>query len=1678
MCKNILRLLGIGTMIILGGLSATYAQSGLWNPDYSIGTVTGVYNVPYTQTPPQLVEIYQAAFPNTGLTYQWYSSTAPTAGFQPISGATASSYSPPALTATSVPIWYYRVTTSIMAMPLNGTSTTTVTSNTIKINVVSVNWEDINYTREHDVQVISQSTWTGVDQLPIGSKLQTTAYLDGLGRSIEKISKQTATPATGSTTWGDQVQFSIYDAYNRQPLQYLPYTTTNQPGIFKTTEITDEAAYYANAATYNQTSPYSSATYDKSPLNRVVNVKESGTKWAASAGNSANYDMNTAADSVQIWTTDYVQGDAPVNKGTYAVNTLFKYTYTDVNGNQVIEFADKSGQLILKKVQSTSTQAAGYGGWICTYSVYDDFGLLRFQIQPMGTQYLDANGWSFTGTNGATVLAEQVFQYNYDDKGRTTWKKGPGTAGLNMIYDIRDRVVFMQDGNQAALATPQWMVNLYDPLDRPVAKALFNTTETIASLQSDLASAAATSSVSVTTAANTGGVTVPLTLSICPVSLNSTSLNSSTTIQVLKYLFYDNYSFPVATAFNTAYTNLTAYGASDPNVISITTSQRTWNISTGTMVRVLGSTSTFLPTTNYYDEKGRHIQSSEGNIRNGTDITTLQYRWDGRLLSSCNSHTNSTGGYSAYITLTKYIYDNIGRMDSIQKTYGSNAMKTVASYKYDDMGRLAIKNLDPAYANVNSGSSGLESLNYSYNIHNQITGINKDYANKISSDYNKWGHFFGEFLGYDNSENAFANAQLDGQVTGKIWNTQGDDAQRRYDFTYDNANRLINSQYLETQTANSGWNHTLMNFKVVGHSGVTTYDLNGNLLTMQQWGVIPGLTAPIAIDDLAYGYGPYSNKLGGVTDLMTNTVYNGLSGDFKDGTNSGADYVYDNNSNEVMDLNKRMDSLNNGASGPNGAHYNFLDKPDQIRLAGQGTIDIVYSADGEKLQRTFIPETAGSLSTVTSYIDDFVYQERGTLSLTAAIPYTAGTADTLNYINFEEGRIRVMTPFYGSNGYDVVSEAGNLTLPQTTLAGVWDYFIMDYQKNVRMVLTEESHQAVNRCSMETSRAAAEDPVFGQSGAANEVEATREPVPAGWASANTSASCSELGNLAGHNVGPGVLQKVMAGDLINTSVFYYFNAVSTNSYSNVVSNILSCLAGAMGGTATAGSLVGENISGISTNLGNNTAFTSLLNPANPPANTPQAYLTVLFFDERFNPVPASDGGVLQMQVKSTWTANANLGVNNLQVPKNGYVYIYTSNLDDQPVYFDNMAVAITAGNIAEEEHYYPFGLKIASISSRRLGDANEGTIQNNYLYNGKELFEDGGLNWYDYGFRNYDPQIGRFPQLDPLTDDYPTLTPFQYASNDPIANVDVDGLEGTDAVSIGRSISNGLDFFQGSKAIDLAQVVVHGVRPAVSTVSNTAAILKASKLALMAIKVAATVVRAQEVNQTLNKGASSAAVQSMINNAMNELVSQHLELSEDDIFRIGVKAENYFKGLNLMAFAWKEDFDELNRAVISNDDGNLDDYVRVQVIEWGIETDQRGLFGLIMSGADVALFVSSAGLFPEVGEGPRGLSFSSKTQEAIVKAAKLKLHPQVQSVMGDTYKALGEVSVPIKNEELLKDLTKTSKGNWVKVYEAGMQNGQKMEVHYFRNNTTKEVFDVKIKYNSWHQKSFKNIKVTP
>ncbi|MCC6286666.1 MAG: hypothetical protein IT249_02165, partial [Chitinophagaceae bacterium] len=1393
-------------MLILFSPDNSIAQS--LNPGHAIGPVNGVFHYSAAQTPAQLVEIRPVAILGTSYAYQWYSCATPEGTYTLISGATATSYNPPILTQTT----YYKRRTQV-ALPIIGTLT--VWSNAVKLSLVSANWEDLNYVREHNVLKTGVTTWQAVDQLAIGDKLQTTNYLDGLGRSVQKVSRETATPADGVTLWGDQVQFSTYDIMGRHIYSYLPYSTSTSSGKYKTVTATEQATYYTN--NYNETNPFSSVAYDNSPLNRPTTVRESGTAWSAKT-NTVQYEMNETTEDVKIFGVDYVLGNPPVYKGAYTGYALFKNVYKDVNAKTVLEYTNKSGQLILKKVQIDDAPGAAHTGWACTYYVYDDFGLLRYQLQPEAVKYLDANSWSFAGTNGTTVLNELCFQYNYDDKGRMTWKKAPGAQPLKMLYDKRDRVVFMQDGNQAALPTPQWTATLYDELDRPVMNVLYNTTKTAATLQTDINNAAASTTITITNTANTGGGSITVIASLNPVS--STDLNNATTTNAVKYIFYDNYGFTGVKTFNTGYTNLSAYSTSDANVIPIATSKRVTNMATGARTRVLSTTS-FLSSTTYYDEKGRAIQMLEDNMKSGTDITTLQYHFDGRILSTCSDHTTGGTGYTNFKTLTKNIFDKLGRVTSIQKQYGSNAFKTVASYKYDDMGRLKNKKLSPDYTNPLTGLPGMESLDYSFNIHNQVTGINKDYALKAGT-YNKWSHYFGMYLGYDNRDNFFTKAELNGQVTGILWNSQGDDAQRRYNYVYDNAGRLTNARYTERAYTTDGWASTKMDFTVGGNAGKIAYDLNGNLKEMMQYGVMPGTATPLVIDNLFYRYNSYSNKLQRVDDLMSTTAQNGKFGDFKDGangTNGTNDYVYDNNGNIVVDLNKNLQSANGGAAGSNGVIYNYLDKPEIIRIVGKGTIKIVYSADGEKLQRVFIPE-AGGTSTITTYINEFTYQETSTTLTASSLPPFAGTGLALTSINFEEGRIRVITPVLNSNGSDMLVINGNITLPNTK-HGAFDYYIRDYQENVRMILTEETVTGYSTATMETARASVETLVFGQPGAANEVTTTRDVKPAGWTN-NTSASVSKLGNLAGKTIGPNTLQKVMAGDRISAQVSYYYAGAAGNSNTGMVSNVLASLITSLSNGGATGGLVKAGATGINSQLAASTPFATAVVPTGSGGTTPQAYLTILFFDERFNLVSATDGGVVQQQVASTWsTSTAPLALANIRVPRNGYVYVYVSNRSDQHVYFDDFKVSATAGNIIEENHYYAFGMKIAAISSKKLGNVNEGVLKNDYLYNDKELFDDGELNWYDYGFRNYDAQIGKFVQVDPVAGVTGSLSPYHFAANDPITNIDKDGrifCPGTSAFTI--LLSNIGSAIVNSLSVGSLGIMIGSVSSTFTQVANT------------------------------------------------------------------------------------------------------------------------------------------------------------------------------------------------------------------------------------------------------------------
>ncbi|MDQ8051434.1 MAG: RHS repeat-associated core domain-containing protein [Pedobacter sp.] len=141
----------------------------------------------------------------------------------------------------------------------------------------------------------------------------------------------------------------------------------------------------------------------------------------------------------------------------------------------------------------------------------------------------------------------------------------------------------------------------------------------------------------------------------------------------------------------------------------------------------------------------------------------------------------------------------------------------------------------------------------------------------------------------------------------------------------------------------------------------------------------------------------------------------------------------------------------------------------------------------------------------------------------------------------------------------------------------------------------------------------------------------------------------------------------------------------------------------------------------------------------------------------------------------WQANIDMGVGNV----NAYNTIGNKRYELNNHLGNVMAVisdsrTLTSGNyeaqLVTANDYYAFGSQMPGRS------VNLGLYR--YGFNGKENDNEvkGDGNQQDYGMRIYDPRIGKFLSVDPISKEYPELTPYQFASNMPIAAVDLDGLE--------------------------------------------------------------------------------------------------------------------------------------------------------------------------------------------------------------------------------------------------------------------------------------------------------------
>jgi len=89
--------------------------------------------------------------------------------------------------------------------------------------------------------------------------------------------------------------------------------------------------------------------------------------------------------------------------------------------------------------------------------------------------------------------------------------------------------------------------------------------------------------------------------------------------------------------------------------------------------------------------------------------------------------------------------------------------------------------------------------------------------------------------------------------------------------------------------------------------------------------------------------------------------------------------------------------------------------------------------------------------------------------------------------------------------------------------------------------------------------------------------------------------------------------------------------------------------------------------------------------------------------------------------------------------------------------------------------YPFGLTFNSYQ-------RENSVDQPWKFQGQEHIDDLGLKWDSFKWRNHQPDIGRFFNVDPISEKYYNNSPYAFSENKVVAHVELEGLESWSSIS--------------------------------------------------------------------------------------------------------------------------------------------------------------------------------------------------------------------------------------------------------------------------------------------------------
>jgi RHS repeat-associated protein len=901
-------------------------------------------------------------------------------------GVTSAVYSVKPVTNASDYVWVIPANTGISATGTGASRTLTFSSSFVfgQIEVYATNGScppggravlyiqrvmNKNYVMERTVKEAGILLENDIKQDPGKTNLMV-QYFDGLGRKEQSVVWR------GSPSQKDLVQLHVYDQYGREAVNYLPYTGGNDSRykdnpLGPTYATSPQYSFYQNTtAVATDTKPYAVKVFEPSPLNRMIEEGRAGADWQPDATNSytssdhtmkASYNSNEA-NEVLRWTYAFPSSSFPFGKVNsvngsgqdyYPAKELIKLKTKDEQGNEVITYTDKFQRIVLRRVQYvTSPASINDTNYSSTYYVYDYKSNLVAVIQPEGVKVLATQYFGKTDAEKETFLAKWAFRYVYDSRNRTAMKHFPGVEPIFLVYDGRNRVVLVQEGNQrkdaaGAITKKDWTYTKYDAHNRPVISGIFTHDAVVdqAGMQSvvntfysgTLAPAKAWFET------YTGSGTYGYDNKSFPPALSTTYIS---------VLYYDNYNFKSLIS-----------GTDDNYTSGDLTGQETAEFTgvagqvTGGHLKILG-TSTFMWHVNYYDKEHRLIQVKNKNRQGLIDRMTRLYDFAGQILQEkfvTNHSTTST------IVTRRYEYDHSGREIRVWNKMGTGAEVLLVKKEYNELGQLIDKKLHSTNAEA---TDALQSVDYRYNIRGWLTKINEaDVAVKATGDTDH--DYFGMELVYNKTFAGISSTpSFNGNISALQW-SKGDRSVRRqsYVFNYDPMSRMLDANHFDYKVTNG-----VAAWESVGNAygENVTYDYNGNVSTLTRRGFTGAL-----VDNLSYTYN--GNQLSFVNDSSSPTL------GFLNGNTGTDDFSYDWNGNIDMDKNKGLNTKGN-------ISYNHMNLVQEV-VKGSEKVKYIYDAKGRKLAQQLY-DAAGTVVKTTEYKGENVYED-----------------NALKFVRHPEGRI-------------------------------------------------------------------------------------------------------------------------------------------------------------------------------------------------------------------------------------------------------------------------------------------------------------------------------------------------------------------------------------------------------------------------------------------------------------------------------------------------------------------------------------------------------------------------------------------------------------------------------------------------------------------------------------------------